>query len=277
MKNLILYVPAIHKGYIHLLEKHPEVDSVYVLGQELIKKLTPYREIRMLDPFYAACMLERVFEQKGFSVIQGEEDIEGIRTSGKEIITLEDEICRNLISKYFPHMHVFFDSIFLKWDSKNVFSKNAVNFNRESGDEFDRKAMSIAGEAALCASDWWRQVGALIVDPEKKYFLLNSWNTHLPSEHTPYIIGDPRDHIEAGTHSELSSAIHAEQLIIATAACEGISLKNMHLYVTVFPCPVCAKLIAKSGIQKVFYAAGHASLDGEAVLKASGIEIIHVI
>lgn len=48
--------------------------------------------------------------------------------------------------------------------------------------------------------------------------------------------------------------IHAEQNIISNCAKEGISLKGATMYITTSPCKICAKLIANSGIVKVFYA-----------------------
>ena len=48
------------------------------------------------------------------------------------------------------------------------------------------------------------------------------------------------------------------------------------MYVTTFPCPTCAKLIAYSGIKKLYAGGGYAVLDGELVLKAKGVKIIFV-
>ena len=48
------------------------------------------------------------------------------------------------------------------------------------------------------------------------------------------------------------------------------------MYVTVFPCPPCAKLIAYSGIKRLYCGGGYAVLDGEEVLKSNGVEIYFV-
>ncbi|HLN18769.1 MAG TPA: deaminase, partial [Patescibacteria group bacterium] len=60
------------------------------------------------------------------------------------------------------------------------------------------------------------------------------------------------------------------------AAKDGISLNNTNLYVTTFPCPTCAKLIAEAGIKKVYYESGYSLSDAEDILKNAGIEIILV-
>ena len=92
----------------------------------------------------------------------------------------------------------------------------------------------------------------------------------------PWADGYSIDIIKAGEQSELASAMHAEQVLIARAAEEGISLRGTDIYLTTFPCPLCAKLIAFSGIRRCFIKGGHASLDGEHVLRARRVEIILV-
>ena len=48
------------------------------------------------------------------------------------------------------------------------------------------------------------------------------------------------------------------------------------MYVTVFPCPPCAKIVAFSGIRKLYYAGGYSVLGQENILKSRGVEIIYV-
>jgi dCMP deaminase len=124
------------------------------------------------------------------------------------------------------------------------------------------------------SSDWWRHVASAIVKDGK--VLLVAHNHHIPSAQTPYIQGDPRSDFQKGVNLELSTAIHSEASLIAQAAEKGISLRGASVYVTTFPCPPCAKLIAYSGIKKVYYSSGYGVLDGESVLKVKGVEIIFV-
>ena len=56
-------------------------------------------------------------------------------------------------------------------------------------------------------------------------------------------------HKKFSAHYEL----HAEQNAIVEAAKNGIALNDSILYTTVEPCDYCRKLIAQSGIKKVFY------------------------
>jgi len=66
--------------------------------------------------------------------------------------------------------------------------------------------------------------------------------------------------------------IHAEQNIITNCAKEGISLKGATMYVTTSPCKTCAKLIAGSGISKVYYATEYKDLSGVKYLNDLGIK-----
>ena len=74
---------------------------------------------------------------------------------------------------------------------------------------------------------------------------------------------------------ELSTALHAEAGLIVEAAKKGISLEGATLYVTTFPCPNCAKLVAASGIKKLIYQDGYSVLDGEELLRSAGLIIVH--
>ena len=79
-----------------------------------------------------------------------------------------------------------------------------------------------------------------------------------------------------GVHIELTTDAHAESRLISEAANRGISIAGADLYVTTFPCPPCAKVVAPSGIRRCYFASGYAMLDGERVLRDADIEIVFV-
>lgn len=74
-------------------------------------------------------------------------------------------------------------------------------------------------------------------------------------------------------------SIHAEANAIAQAAKKGISIEGSVIYMTLFPCYQCAKLLASAGIKKVYYEYEYTSPDAgrdELWFKAlidAGIEI----
>jgi dCMP deaminase len=134
--------------------------------------------------------------------------------------------------------------------------------------------IALADEEAEKSSDWWRRVGSVIIKNEK--IIIAAHNEHLPSQHSPYVNGDPRNNFHKGVHLELGTSIHSEAGAISQAAKDGLSLDGAEIYVSTFPCPPCAKLIACSGIRKVYYRVGYGVLDGESILKQYGVEIIKV-
>jgi deoxycytidylate deaminase len=52
---------------------------------------------------------------------------------------------------------------------------------------------------------------------------------------------------------EFGRAVHAEQAAIAAAARSGVAIEGGTLYVTTFPCHLCARLIVAAGIERVVY------------------------
>ena len=80
-----------------------------------------------------------------------------------------------------------------------------------------------------------------------------------------------------GRHIELTTDQHAESVVISEAAKKGIALEGADLYMSTFPCPPCAKLVAAAGIRRCYFSSGYAMLDGERILKDRGVEIIRVV
>lgn len=60
-------------------------------------------------------------------------------------------------------------------------------------------------------------------------------------------------HIPHGEKREVCRAICAEQLAITEAARNGISLDGATIYVTTYPCFICAKMLASAGIIEIVY------------------------
>ena len=142
-------------------------------------------------------------------------------------------------------------------------------------DELFAELATAAQARAAGSVDWWRQVGAAIRFADGT--IASAVNEHNPHRLSPYAVGDPRANFSQGVHLELSTATHAEASLIAQAAREGVSTKAAAMYVTDFPCPPCAKLIAAAGIAKLYFRTGYAVLDGEDVLAAAGVEVVQVV
>lgn len=273
---LVLYVPVLHEGYLKLFRNcSRHVETVYLLGKELITEFSSQgNEIRAIAPKEMSSIIAAL---KLFKSVEVLTPIKARRLAAVDhsIVTADETISRAFIEKYMPHASIIYSPVFLRWDEKHVDKKHPAHYTRISRAKFDRGIMARARNVSDRSSDWWRHVGAVLV--KDKRIILEMHNTHVPSEHMPYAFGDIRDHVPAGTLSHISTALHAEQGIIAAAARNGkIGLKGADIYTTTFPCPVCAKMIAHAGIKRCFFAEGHATFDGEQVLKAYGVEIVLV-
>jgi len=277
MKKCILaYIPVLHEGYRAFFEKHANVKTLYLLDQKFLSQKFKhiYKDIRALDTKLI---------KKSFSAWDRFDEIEILnektlkKLTGKDCLVImpNEDIMRDLATKYLGEVKTEFDAIFLRWDKHTSTKKTPINPDLTiSEKEFDQKMMQLAFDESYKSADFWRHIGAVIVKDGK--VLLSAHNHHVPNEQQAYVDGDPRSDYSKGVCIELSTAIHAEAGLIAEAAKKGISLKNAEIYVTTFPCPVCAKQVAYSGIKKVYFSEGYGVLDGEKILKANGVKIVRV-
>ena len=67
------------------------------------------------------------------------------------------------------------------------------------------------------------------------------------------------------------SVLHAEQNALMFSLKNGICTQGATLYCTDAPCSTCAKLIAQSGIMKVFYSRDYRDTSGLDLLAQAGI------
>lgn len=280
MKKIILaYIPVLHEGYQAFFSKHSDVKTLYLLDKNFLSKKFKqiYKDIRALDTQLIKKSLlawERFDEIK----ILTEKNCQELAKENCLFIMPNEELMRELTKEYLGDLEIdqiSFDAIFLRWDKHNSTQPTPVTPNLTiSQKEFDQKMMHLAFEQSDKSADFWRHIGAVIVKDSK--IILTAHNHHVPDEQQPYIDGDPRSDYSQGVCLELSTAIHAEANLIAEAARKGISLDGAEIYVTTFPCPVCAKQIAYSGIKKVYFNEDYGVLDGERILKAKGVEIVWV-
>lgn len=276
-KKIIAYVPAIHWGYMDLFNRHASPSSSLLLLSGDALDGFP-KEIRALSPSVAKDIVSGmgIFGHVGLADLGMVDSVIGKEAA--EFIFANEAVSRAVMKRVSDNCvsgsTLALDEVFLQWDAGSVTTDSNVIFDRESDDPLDRHFMDLTKIIACESSDWWRRVGSVIVKDGD--VLYSSYNHHLPTEHTPYINGDPRDFIEAGTMREIYSSIHAEQDALMQAAKGTVSLKGAYIYVSSFPCAVCSKLIAMSGISKVFFESGYSALDGQTVLSALGVEIVRV-
>ena len=261
------YIPAIHEGYIKFLRENPH--PLFLIGEEIIDLFTekrPYfgRDIRAIESKVVGKMIESLQLVKSVSILT-EKNISQIKKFSGEIIMPDEDITDEIVKRFLSNKTIKRKSVFLRWNRKISDKEFEVSPNRViSEEDFHRKMLNLAKIEAEKSSDWWRRVGAVLIKDGEIVF--KSRNRHMPLDQNPNVLGDPKSSYDYG-ESDLCTAIHSEANIIAKAAKEGVSLKDSVLFVTTFPCPACARLIALSGIKEVYYSEGYSILDAEEILK----------
>ena len=279
--KIIVYLPVIHTGYLQFFEKHKDAD-IFITNESLIELIDQEfdylrKEIRAITPKQAEISLEALLPERKISLL-GANDLTFLDDANQKIILPKEDIFTWLAKKYFSKSTVVFDSTFLRWNRENTVQEKAVQNTKTKTEkklgELWRTLIGETKKVSELSSDWWRQVGAVVY--ARSEIIAIAHNHHLPSPYTPYIDSDPRNSFHKGENIDLSTAIHAEAALIADSAKKGISLAGKSMYVSTFPCPACAKLIATCGITKLYFSEGYAMLDGERILSDSGVKIVKI-
>jgi dCMP deaminase len=271
LKQVMLYLPVIHAGYERFLDGHRDAAEVLLLGRSFAEYFPVMRkEIRALAPERAAAYLRSA----GFPArVVEREDLPGAITADTLVVP-DEEIMRDLVAKH--DLKAVFERTFLRWDrSWSTATDRPAGFDGTvTADEFSRALAQCAVSEGRHSSDWWRQVGAVAVRDGE--VIDSAYNEHKPTEYSPYVNGDPRNDFSRGLRADLSTALHAEAAIVARAARAGRTLAGADIYVSTFPCPACARLIAEAGFKRCYFIGQYAVLDGDEILRRAGVELIWV-
>jgi len=268
---VVAYVPVLHEGYGRFLDRHARGRRLFVVGPSLYEDYRPLaKDVRRLDAGLVAAAIDAWGICSEVFVLDPAL-AEQLAAERPSLILPAEDVSYQLVERWFPRCEVVFDSVFLRWDKTRSVALLEPRPARHA--ELDELAAAAADEAARSV-DWWRQVGAALRLPDGRVF--SAHNEHNPHELSAYAVGDPRSNFFKGVHLEISTATHAEARLIAEAARAGVATEGAVMYVTDFPCPPCAKLIAAAGIAKLYFRSGYAVADGEDVLAAAGVELVQV-
>lgn len=276
MKQVLLYLPVVHAGHEAFFARHADAAEVLILGagfRDQFKTLA--KDIRALPPDRAAEFLRVMLPGTPVRVIEPG-DLP-VAVTADRLVLPDEDVTRNLAAEF--HLgtgrELVFDKTFLRWDRQWSQAGRPADFDDElTVGELPARLVEFAQEMADHSSDWWRQVGAIAWRGED--ILGAAWNHHGPTEYASYVDGDPRDNFSRGVRADLSTACHAEASVIAQAARAGRALDGADIYVTTFPCPACARLIAESGFRRCYFTGGYSVLDGDQLLKSAGVTLLWV-
>lgn len=135
--------------------------------------------------------------------------------------------------------------------------------------EWEEYFMELAKLTAKRSKDPVTQVGAVIVNKNKRVIGLG-YNGFIDIPDNDKLFPWTKN---SNNYEEIkySYVIHAEANAILNSTS---SIKDSTLYVTLFPCRECAKLIIQSGIKKIVYLDYKEDLASLRMFKSANIEII---
>ncbi len=128
--------------------------------------------------------------------------------------------------------------------------------------------MRIAMQAATRSTCDRKHVGAVIV--RDKTVLSTGYNGSIRG--MPHC--DDVGHMMENGHC--IATVHAEANAIIQAAKNGTAINGADIYITASPCWNCFKLIANSGIRRIFYLEFYRDEKVLKIAKEAGIELIQV-
>ncbi|MEM1513306.1 MAG: cytidine/deoxycytidylate deaminase family protein [Candidatus Thermoplasmatota archaeon] len=141
---------------------------------------------------------------------------------------------------------------------------------RMSYDEYFMEIAKIVSKRSTCLR---RNVGAVIV--KDKHILSTGYNGAPKGFKHCSEVGCLREKlgIKRGERHELCRGLHAEQNAIIQAAVFGVAIKDASIYVTDFPCSVCAKMLVNAGIKELIYMNDYPDEFAEKILEESKIKV----
>jgi len=136
-----------------------------------------------------------------------------------------------------------------------------AKINRPSWDAYFMALAKLAASRSTCVS---RPGGAVII--LDKQVISTGYNGSMPG--VPHCSDEGicyRRKIgadDAGKY-DFCRSIHAEANAVALAAKKGMSINGGTIYMTLFPCYVCTKMLVRAGIKEIVYEYGYESKNKE--------------
>lgn len=131
--------------------------------------------------------------------------------------------------------------------------------------------MQIADIVASRSTCLRRNVGAVIVKDRR--ILATGYNGAPQGLEHCEKVGCIREklNIPSGERHEVCRGLHGEQNAIIQAAKLGVSIEGASLYVTNFPCFICAKMIINAGIKRIVYKEGYPDELSKRIFSEAGL------
>lgn len=276
----ICHIPVIHKGYLDFIRtcEREGVTKLFLVDLEWLRPHEEFDYLVRKNSLHALTVgeIQQALEQytKIPVAILSDETMAEIVASVDSILMPKEDISTFLSEKYLTGRDIKYENVFLRWNRENLGETKEPDVAASDLSAFISTTFHQVLEETTKSADWWRSVGAALVKDGQVLALAH--NEHMPFEQLPNVFSDARSLFKKGININYSTAAHAEVGVIAEVARKGISPEGAELFLTDFPCPYCARLIAKSGIKKIYFLKGYAVLEGDEFLKGEGVELIQV-
>ena len=272
-----LYMPVIHSGYLNWIEAQRQLGhDVYLISEEFAEEIDIYRkDLRALPAEYVAEHVAGLAFRSIPNKILTRNNAPEFIAYYERFVFADEDVSDHVIAELFAGLSVERVSVFLRYDRKKSLAKEEVTADRVTvSDPVVSAIMTQVVESGMRSSDWWIQVGAALVRDGKVELI--SHNEHVPNPNVVDALGSVRGNWKQGVNIDLSTALHAEGALFAEALRLGVSFSGADLYVSTFPCPYCAPIVAHSGIRRLFFKHGYSMIEGQELFRSRGIEIIRV-
>lgn len=276
----VCHIPVIHSGYRSFINtcEEKKVETIYLVDLEFLRPIEEFDYLVRKNSLHAlpAIEVKQALEQytKIPVVILNNEIIKEFADSTDSVLMPKDDVSTFLAKKYLEGRTVEYVDVFLRWNRENIGETKEPEVLAINLSQFIITTFHQVLEESIKSTDWWRSVGAALVKNGEVVALAH--NEHMPHEQLPNFYGDTRALFKKGININYVTAAHAEVGVIAEAARKGISPEGAELFLTDFPCPYCARLVAKAGVKKIYFLKGYAVLKGDEFLKGEGVELVQV-
>jgi dCMP deaminase len=143
----------------------------------------------------------------------------------------------------------------------------------------DKEIFQILEKKRRHSWDWCGQPTAALVRNGR--ILALTHNRVMPYQAFQMHEGSIREKLQVPAQEMIETHLtnHAEVEMLEVARRGKIRLENTSLYMNIFPCPVCAKMLARTPIKRIVYEQDHnlGNTIGYKVLEASGVKIRRVV
>jgi len=135
-----------------------------------------------------------------------------------------------------------------------------------------QELMSFAQKTSLLSFDYTFQTGAVLAKDNQ--FLLSAHNQVVPYETYMLHQGATKEKLQLGVQdTSVYDTNHAEVELLVQAMKNNINLADCSLFINLLPCPVCTKMLARTGLKEIIYQHDHSDGYAKKILEKVGIKV----